>query len=71
MCDESDESKFLNDARDFHKNNPNASVYDYINQSNYYKYLSDYDKKHYTKKLSKIFDEDSDSVHLYVETKDN
>ena len=33
----SDENKFLNNARDFKKANPNATEYDFLDVDNYYK----------------------------------
>lgn len=49
-------SKFLNKARDYHKANPNASEYDFLDSDDYYKRLDRHDRKFALKKLILVFE---------------
>ena len=52
-----DQSKFCNKARDYIKNNPNSNIYNFLDSSNYYHQLSNYDKKHAIKIANDFFNQ--------------
>ena len=51
MCEE----KYINEARDYAKANPEKTILDYLEGSDYYHNLSKYDKKHFYKKIMPFF----------------
>lgn len=51
-----DLSKFINLAREFKKNNPNADVHDFLDTDNFYQSLPEHDKKFALKKIIKVFE---------------
>lgn len=67
-----DENKYINKARDYAKDFPGSTVYDFLNQCDYYKKCSKYSKRHFVSKIIQFFDgdDDIDSVCLHEEAKD-
>lgn len=61
------EEKVINEARDYHKNNPKKSVYDYLSSSDSFNKLNKFQKKHVIKQLAKQYGDDVDSINLWNE----
>jgi len=77
----SNENKFLNNARDFKKANPNATEYDFLDVDNYYKNykkIDQYSTNHALRQVIKMFEPNTkeadrqtvDSLQYYIELKE-
>ncbi len=61
-----EESKYINEAREFAKNNPDVGILDYLKNNDNYRKLSKFCRIHYLRCISKFFANcDEDEIVLW------